>query len=40
MMRGRSSDWRFFNWERVIFLCVILFLLVLVAALIAFILLA
>jgi predicted Ser/Thr protein kinase len=31
-------DWRFFNWERVVYWCVILFLLVLVAALIGLIL--
>jgi serine/threonine protein kinase len=33
-------DWRFFNWERVVYLCAIVFLAVLVAALIGFILLA
>jgi predicted Ser/Thr protein kinase len=33
-------DWRFFNWERVTFLCAILFLLVIVIVLLGFVLLA
>lgn len=32
-------DWRFFNWERVSFICVILFLLVIIAVLLGFVLL-
>lgn len=33
------DDWRFFNWERVVFICVILFLLALLSVLLAFLLL-
>jgi hypothetical protein len=32
-------DWRFFNWERVTFICALLFLLVIVAVLLGFVLL-